>query len=237
MTLTICIAAKDGIVFASDSRATSYFTANDTVRKLFKLDDHMGIGIAGDGPLALYLLESISNQFDFGSGVTSVAEQFRSLSKERFDEFFSYQAPADRPHLQLILAGYKASGEAGIYTLDSRDNFVPRKSPVGFECIGVPIIATYILNRVYYPEASVEHAAEMAAFCIKETHTQDSSVGGAIQLISFSRSRTFAPFEEADITRISEKCERFNLLQKSNFADQENASSGTNRPADATQVE
>ena len=51
MTLTICIKAKDGIVFASDSRASSFLTSNDTVKKLFRLDDHTAIGIAGDGSL------------------------------------------------------------------------------------------------------------------------------------------------------------------------------------------
>jgi len=90
MTLTICIKAKDGVVLASDSRASSFLTSNDTVKKLFKLDEHIAIGMAGDGSLAMHLFDTISSQLNYRNGITNLAEQLRSLGKKQFDEFFSH---------------------------------------------------------------------------------------------------------------------------------------------------
>lgn len=105
MTLTICIIAKNGIVFASDSRAMSFLTSNDTVKKIFKLDDHNAVGIAGDGPLAMHFFDIISKNLNFRNGIGDLAEQLRSLGKVKFNEFFSHQEPKDRPSLSIILAG------------------------------------------------------------------------------------------------------------------------------------
>lgn len=234
MTLTICIKAKDGVVLASDSRASSLLTSNDTVKKLFKLDEHTGIGIAGDGSLAMHLFDTISSQLNYRNGITNLAEQLRSLSKQKFEDFFSHQTPEQRPSLAILLVGYNGD-QPEIYRLESSDNFVPRKNPTGFDCIGIPIIADYLLNRIYEPEVSVEHAAEMAAFCIKETSSQDNRVGGPIQLASFSNTKSYAVFSKEEIGKISEKCDGFRLLHKGNFYP-ESVGAGTSNPKDATKV-
>ena len=234
MTLTICIIAKDGIVLASDSRASSFLTSNDTVKKIFKLNDHNAVGIAGDGPLAMHFFDTISSELNFRNGISVLAEQMRSLGKARFDEFFSHQIPKDRPSLNIILAGYILSGKAEIYTLNSNDNFVPRKNPTGFECIGIPIIANYLLNRLYEPEITIQHAAELATFCIKETSSQDNRVGGPTQIASFSGTQQYAELSHEEIEKIEKKCEQLRLLQKGNFYP-EDVSGGTATSQDATQ--
>jgi len=235
MTLTICIIAKDGIVFASDSRASSFLTSNDTVKKIFKLDDHNAVGIAGDGPLAMHFFDTISSTLNFRNGVSVLAEQIRSLGKTRFDEFFSHQIPKDRPSLSIILAGYMPDGKPEIYMLNSNDNFVPRKSPTGFECIGIPIIANYLLNRLYSPEITIKHAAELATFCIKETGSQDNRVGGPTQIASFSNSKQYAEFPRDEINNIESKCDQFRLTQKGNFYP-EDTTGGAVSPQDATRA-
>src|SRR3989344_2500040 len=217
MTLTICIVAKDGIVLASDSRANSFLTSNDTVKKIFKLDDHNAVGIAGDVPLAMHFFDTISSELNFRNGVSVLVEQMRSLGKVRFDEFFSHQTPKDRPSLSIILAGYMPDGKPEIYSLNSNDNFVPRKSPTGFECIGIPIIANYLLNRLNEPTISSKHAAELAAFCIKETSSQDNRVGGPTQIATFSNSKGYSELSLDEIEKIEKKCDQFRLLQKGNF--------------------
>lgn len=233
MTLTICIVAKDGIVFASDSRASSFLTSNDTVKKIFKLDEHSAVGIAGDGPLAMHFFDTISNELNFRNGVSVLVEQMRSLGKSKFNEFFSHQEPKDRPSLSIILAGYMLNNKPEIYTLNSNDNFVPRKSPVGFECIGIPIIANYLLNRLYEPEITTQHAAELAAFCIKETSSQDNRVGGPIQIASFSNVKQYSELFRDEIDTIEKRCDQFRLLQKGNFYPEDSIGGAAN-PQDAT---
>lgn len=236
MTLTICIIARDGVVLASDSRASSFLTSNDTVKKVFKLDENNAVGIAGDGALAMHFFDIISSSLNFRNGISTLAEQLRSFGKEKFNEFFSHQDPKDRPSLSIILAGYThntVSGKPEIYVLNSNDNFVPRKSPIGFECIGIPIIANYLLNRLYEPDVTTQHAAEMAAFCIKETSSQDNRVGGPIQISTFSNTKQYAELSREDIDKIEKKCDQFRLLQKGNFYP-EDSTGGVTKPQDAT---
>lgn len=231
MTLTICIKAKDGVVLASDSRASSFLTSNDTVKKLFHLDDHTAIGIAGDGSLAMHLFDTISGDLNYRLGITNLAEQLRALGKKQFDEFFSHLEPEKRPGLSILLAGYNGK-DPEIYRLDSSDNFVPRKNPTGFDCIGIPVIADYLLNRMYEADVSSEHAKEMAAFCIQETSSQDRRVGGPIQMATFSDTKAYADLTKSEIETIAAKCERFQLLHKANFYP-ENETKGSASPKDA----
>jgi len=232
MTLTICIIAKDGIVLASDSRASSFLTSNDTVKKIFKLDDHNAVGIAGDGPLAIHFFDTISNELNFRNGIINLAEQLRALGKAKFNEFFSHLVPKDRPSLSILLAGYTPNTKPEIYELNSNDNFVPRKSPTGFNCIGIPIIANYLLNRLYDSEITSQHAAELATFCIKETSSQDNRVGGPTQIAIFSNSKQYAELSRDEIKKIEDKCDQFRLLQKGNFYP-EDSSSGSTDSSDA----
>jgi len=232
MTLTICIIAADGIVIASDSRASSFLTSNDTVKKIFRLDDHNAVGIAGDGPLAMFFFDTISKDLNFRIGISALAEQMRSLGKVKFDEFFTHQTPKERPSLSIILAGYTPDGKAEIYNLNSNDNFVPRKSTTGFECIGIPIIANYLLNRLYEKEIITEHAAELATFCIKETSSQDNRVGGPTQIAVFSDTRQYAEISKKEIEELEKKCDQFQHLHKGNFYP-EDKTGGAARPEDA----
>lgn len=233
MTLTICIIAKDGIILASDSRASSFLTSNDTVKKIFKLDDHNAVGIAGDGPLAMHFFDVISNQLNFRNGISNLAEQLRQQGKIKFNEFFSHQNPQERPDLTILLTGYTSEGKPEIYQLNSKDNFVPRKSPTGFDCIGIPIIANYLLNRLYEAEITIEHAAELATFCIKETGSQDNRVGGPTQIATFSATKAYAELSKYDIEKFEKKSDQLRLLQKGNFYP-EDTSSGSLKSKDAT---
>lgn len=227
MTLTICIIAKDGIILASDSRASSFLTSNDTVKKIFKLDDHNAVGIAGDGPLAMHFFDTIASDLNFRNGISLLAEQLRALGKAKFNEFFSHQNPQDRPSLTILLAGYTPTQGPEIYRLGSEDNFVPRKSPTGFDCIGIPVIANYLLNRLYEPEITTSQAASLAAFCIKETSSQDFRVGGPIQIATFSDTKSYAELSKSDIEKIEKNCENLRLLQKGNFYPEDSTSGST----------
>lgn len=217
MTLTICIIAKDGIVLTSDSRAIDYLTSNDTVKKIFRLDDHHAVGIAGDGPLAMTFIDRVSPKLNFRHGLSEIAEQIRRLGKDIFDEWFSHQKPEDRPALTILLAGYTSDDKPEIYKLNSKDNFAPRKSTTGFDCIGIPVIANYVLNRLYEPDITVKAATELGTFCIKETSSQDFRVGGPTQIGTFSQRQRYEELPTGEIDEIEKRCEQVRLMQKVYF--------------------
>ncbi len=216
MTLTICIKAADGIVLASDSRATSRdprseTTINDTVKKIFPVGKFSGIGIAGDGGLAMTLLDELKDKIHHDSEIRKLMHEFHKFGKDIFDNWFPHEKPKERSGLLIILAGYANGGDAEIYNLFSFDNFVPRKSTTGFSCLGITYLAQYLLNRFYQPDITAEHAAELAAFCIKETASQDGKVGGNLQLAYFSSTSEFHEFTPQEIRRVEGKYERLRL--------------------------
>ena len=217
MTLVIGLKAKDGIILASDSRASSIITSNDTVQKIFKLGKHSAIGIAGDGGLAMYFLDQIKPNLNYGTGISNLAEQIRKKGKATFNDFFEHLKPESRPSLSLLLIGYTLDKKPEMYTLRSKDNFVPRKCITGFECIGVPYIADYLLNRLYESDIKVEAGAEMCAVCIKETGSQDRSVGGPTRVTTFSDKKEFKEMSSTEIKKLNKKAKQFQVSQKNRF--------------------
>ena len=219
MTLTICIRAANGIILASDSRATSRdprseTTINDTVKKIFPIGRFSGVGIAGDGGLAMTLLDDLKEKIHKDIDVRRLVREFHKYSREIFNEWLPHEKPDERALLSMILAGYTENGNSGIaeiYNLYSFDNFVPRKSTTGFSCLGITYLAQYLLNRFYQSDITIEHAAELAAFCIKETASQDGKVGGNLQLASFSDTSEFHEFTPQEIGKVETKCEQLRL--------------------------
>ena len=229
MTLVIALKAKDGVVLASDSRASSTITSNDTVQKIFKLGDHSAIGIAGDGGLAMYFLDQIKGDLNHGTGISHLAEQVRIAGKKTFNDFFEHLTPEKRPSLALLLIGYTLDHKPEMYTLQSVDNFVPRKGVTGFECIGVPYIADYLLNRLYELDIKTEAGAEMCVLCIQETSSQDRGVGGPTRVATFSSTKSFQEMPSSEVEKLKQKAEQFQISQKNRFYP-EDPDSGTSTP-------
>jgi 20S proteasome alpha/beta subunit len=221
MTLVIGLKAKDGVVIASDSRASSVITSNDTIQKIFKLGEHSAIGISGDGGLALYFLDQIKGGLIHERGISDLAEQVRKEGKSKFNDYFEHLEPDKRPVLSLLLIGYNQEGSPEIYTLRSSDNFVPRKGITGFECIGVPYIADYLLNRLYESDVKTEAGAEMCVLCIQETSSQDRSVGGPTHVATFSSTKSFQEMNSTEIEKLKQKAEQFQISQKTRFYPEE----------------
>ncbi|HEV7449085.1 MAG TPA: hypothetical protein VGP13_00910 [Candidatus Paceibacterota bacterium] len=229
MTLVIGLKTKDGVVIASDSRASSTITSNDTVQKVFKLGEHSAVGIAGDGGLAMYFLDQIKPKLNHGTGIEDLAEQVRVKGKETFNDFFEHLTPKQRPSLSLLLIGYTLNDKPEMYILSSDDNFVPRKGVTGFECIGVPYIAEYLLNRLYESEIKTDAGAEMSVLCIHETSSQDRGVGGPTRVATFSSTKAFQEMSGPDIEKLKQKAEQFRISQKTKFYP-EDPNSGSDQP-------
>jgi len=229
MTLVIGLKAIDGVVIASDSRASSVITSNDTVQKIFRLGEHSAIGISGDGGLAIYFLDQIRAGLIHEKGIADLVEQVRKEGKAKFNDYFEHLQPDKRPSLSLLLIGYTLDGKPEMYTLRSEDNFVPRKGITGFECIGIPYIADYLLNRLYESDIKTEAGAEMCVLCIQETSSQDRSVGGPTHVATFSATKSFTEMPASEIERLKQKAEQFQLSQKTRFYP-EDPNSGTDTP-------
>jgi 20S proteasome alpha/beta subunit len=202
---------------ASDSRISSGISSNDSVDKILQLDSQTAVGIAGDGNLGIHLFNLIKPQLRFKEGIFKVVEQIRELLKKQFEEYYSGRVPEDKA-LNLLVVGYDpASSTPHVYQLLSEDGFIPRPSSVGFNCIGIPFIADYILNRFYEKEITTEQAQLLSTFCIEETVSQSHAVGGDIKVATFSPSKTFSILSPKAISDIRRQCQGFHQGNKAKF--------------------
>lgn len=126
MTLIICAKGKDGMVFASDSRGTfgdpsSGVTAqNDTMKKVFKINNNSVLMTAGSGEVGAKLVDDILKVINMNMSVTDVMEQVSKIAKEKYDKWFqklplivnpnnpNITAPP-RPSLGIIVGGYETA--------------------------------------------------------------------------------------------------------------------------------
>jgi 20S proteasome alpha/beta subunit len=242
MTLIIGIIAKDGVVLTSDSRMSSTLTSNDTVEKIFELDEHNAVGVAGDGTLASHIFDIIKREhkLNFTKGIHLLAEELRHvLVNDFFDKYYSGVIPQKRESLNILLVGYTNDASnpiPQIYNLSSNDNFIPRQSPAGHNCIGIPYLADYLLNRLCEKgKITTPQATKLAVFCIRETISQDHRVGGDIKVATFSNTKKFSMLSQQEISELDSQCEEVRLLHKNKFYPEEKGSGSTNSE-DATKL-
>ena len=114
-TTTVGLICKDGVVLAAEKKATiGYMIDSKVARKIYQLDDHIGMTIAGSVGDALSLVRLLKAQFKLyrlERGPITVKAAATLLSN-------ILQGSKWMPYLnQLILAGYDPTG-AHVYSLD-----------------------------------------------------------------------------------------------------------------------
>lgn len=225
MTLAIGIIANDGLTLASDSRATigdprGLTTANDTVKKIFKITDFCGLAVAGDGGLAVSLLDiflwELKQKPNYNNfSVDEIVNSLRIVCITKYNEWFPYLKPQERPFLAIVACGYRKNTEGKldlpiIFSLLSITHFAPYTDTMGFAATGIVPLAIYLLNRLYIRnDIELKSAVELAAFCIRETASQDGKVGGELQLATFSKDVPFKIYDEGEIEIVKKRCEEF----------------------------
>lgn len=201
MTLGVGIETPDGIVLASDSRATvgdlrGLTTNNDTHMKIFTPIPIIAVALSGSGDtghaLMQYVATGLASQ-NLG-GIDAVAHAIQNLGKQYYAQSFGppvwlmnpagVPVCAQRPDVWLLLAGYTDDSHPKLINMTSAVpfNFTPGFSNTGFAAIGVAPLALYLLNRLYRRDLTLEVAKDLAAYCIEETASQDGKVGGPLRM-------------------------------------------------------
>jgi len=230
MSLVLALKGRDGIVVASDSRATigdprGLVTANDTVQKIFKLTDKVVLGIAGEANLGVSIINTVAQKLkeQKSEGLKNVVELVRRVSLELLGswlgqrEVITPQAVISRwPSILYLIAGYDSNNLPNMYILNSVHNFAPELSTLNFAAIGVVPLAVYLLNRLHDPSASVETLKLLATYCIIETASQDGKVGGPIQMMVVTPKETIK-VEEKEIEALVQKAEKHNNMLREAF--------------------
>ena len=116
-TTTCALSCSDGVVLAADTRASAgMFIADRRVMKIQKVDNHLGMTIAGGVADAQNLVDTMrynANLYRISNKrIIPVQSAARLCSNILFNQrYFPY-------YVQIIMAGYEGKGTGQIYNID-----------------------------------------------------------------------------------------------------------------------
>ena len=168
-TTTVGITCEDGIVFATERRATmGNLVAHKVAEKIFKIDDHIATTIAGSVGDAQNLMKLIKAEV--------------SLYQMRNNDEISVKAAASLtanilrsgPMYVQILLGGMDEGKPSIYSLDPaggmiKDNYISTGSG--------SIVAYGVLEDRFREDLSVDEGLEVAIRAIRAAAERDTYSG------------------------------------------------------------
>ncbi|HRT03333.1 MAG TPA: proteasome subunit beta [Candidatus Diapherotrites archaeon] len=173
-TTTVGIVAKDGIVLAADSLSTiGHMRANEASTKIYKINDHVALTIAGGVGDALILVRFLQNQANLYE-----LEHKRSMSPKSCVTLLSNVLNSSRMvpfYTQFILGGYY-NNSFFLYNLDMVGG-ITEETKFTFTGSGSELVAS-ILDKSYKPTILVKEAIDLAKEAISFAKKRDIFSGG-----------------------------------------------------------
>ena len=176
-TTTLGMVCKDGVVIATETRATmGTLIAHKRTKKLYKIDDHLALataGLVGDLQVLARYLNAEANLYrlkrNIKMPVKSAATLMSNILNQR--KFYPY-------YVQLLLGGYDDTG-GYIYALDAAGGAIPDKySSAGS---GSPYVFG-VLEDNYRDDLTSNEGIDIAIRAITAAKSRDSASGGDINI-------------------------------------------------------
>jgi len=172
-TTTLGIVCKEGVVIATETRATmGTLIAHKETKKLYKIDEHLALataGLVGDLQVLARYLNAEANLYrlkrDVKMPVESAATLMSNIMNQR--KFYPY-------YVQLILGGFDNSG-GHIYSLDAAGGAIPDKYTSGGS--GSPYVYG-VLEDLYEENITLDQGINIAIRAIDAAKKRDSASGG-----------------------------------------------------------
>ncbi len=198
-TTTLAMVCKDGIVMATEMRATmGTLIAHKRTNKLFKIGDHIGMtvaGLVGDAQTLARYLSAEVELFRIKNGKEITIKGASTLMANILNgrSYYPYW-------VQLIVAGIDESG-GHVFSLDAaggsiEDEYVTTGS-------GSPYVYGVLEDR-FKKGMSTKEGVELAARAISMAMKRDSASGDGINLAIID-GNGFKRFSEEDAAEIRKK--------------------------------
>ncbi len=199
-TTTLGMVCKDGVVIATEQRATmGTLIAHKTTKKLYKIDNHLALataGLVGDLQSLARYLSAEANLYrlkrDAPMPVKSASTLMANIMNQR--KFMPY-------YVQLVLGGFDNEG-GHVYALDAAGGSIPDKYTSAGS--GSPYVFG-VLEDHYKDNMSKEEAVSLAIRAISAAISRDSASGGMISVAYISKNG----FEEIPESEVKQKMESF----------------------------
>lgn len=178
-TTTVGVLCDGGVVLASESRATmGSFIASSTAKKIYQVDDLVGLttaGVVGDAQSLVRMVQVEARLYRMQRGEPMTVKALTSmlsnvLASRRYFPFM----------VQLIVGGVDRYGPK-IYSLDALGGQIEEKKIVSTGS-GSPV-AYGVLEALYKPGVSVKDGTVLAAKAIHNAMKRDSASGDKIELV------------------------------------------------------
>ena len=195
-TTTVGITCVDGVVFASERRASmGNLVAHKVAEKIFKIDNHIAATIAGSVAGAQSLMKIISAEtalYRLRNGKDISIEAAASVSSN-----ILHSSPA---YVQTLIGGVDETG-ASIYSLDAaggmiKDTFISTGSGSTF--------AYGVLEDRFHEDITVEEAKELAIRSIKAATERDTYSGNGFLVAQVTKDG-YKMLEKEEVESIIEK--------------------------------
>jgi proteasome beta subunit len=180
MTTIIGIKTKEGVVLASDKRASKgFFIGSKIVQKISKIDDTLAIAIAGQLSDAEHLIKVAAAErklIELRRGFPlTVKESSRLIANLAYSGLKNYQPY----YVELLVAGVDSTGShinvADMSGAITNEEFAASGS-------GAPI-AYGVLESLYRKDITNEEAKEIAAKAVSAAMERDPGSGNGIDVL------------------------------------------------------
>jgi proteasome beta subunit len=195
-TTTIGLVCQDGVVMATEKRATmGTLIAHKTTQKLFRIDSNLGLtvaGVVGDAQmLARYItaeVELFKLKRGFGMTVRSAATLTANiLAGSRFYPYY----------VGLIIGGVDAEG-GHVYSLD----MVGGSIPDDYVTIGSGSPYVYgVLEDHYQKTITVKDGVELCVRSLNAAMKRDAASGDGMMIATITQKGGFELLSEEEISK------------------------------------
>ena len=174
-TTTIGIKLKDGVILASDQRATmGNLIAHSSVQKVYPLSDNLGMtiaGVVGDAQLMVRFMQSEISIYTMKKGapmsVSTAATLVGSVIRQGF-------------YLGLIVGGYDRTG-GHVYSVDGAGGYIEDE----YVSVGSgSMYALGALEATFKPGMTREEGIDVAITALNSARRRDNCTGDGM-LVSY----------------------------------------------------
>lgn len=199
-TTTVGIVCNDGVVLATEQRATmGNFIASKTAKKVYQIDDLVAMTIAGsvgDAQQIVRVMNVESKLYKMRrkesmtiKGITTLLSNM--LSGQRYYPFM----------VQLLVGGYDKNGPS-IYSLDALGGSIEETKAVSTGS-GSPF-AYGVLEDRYKENMTTEEGVELAVRALHNAMKRDSASGENIDVVVITKDK-YTRLDMEDVKKMREE--------------------------------
>ena len=195
-TTTVGVVCSDGIIMASDRRATmGYFIANKDIQKIYQIDDRLSMTIAGgvgDAQALIRLMQAEANLYKFKHGKAIGGKAAAMLLSNLLHNYKFYPF-----YVQLLIGGV-GDEKPEVFSLDALGGMTEEKyvstgsgSPVAYG----------LLEEMYKEGGSIKDNLRTAAKAIAAAMKRDAATGESVDLVTVTKGG-FRRYERSEVEKL-----------------------------------